>query len=967
MFLFLLCQLTTLISLSMELNNRSGFSSRGSVRDVNLYQMIRVLHSQKKGLHVCHINAQSLKPKLDELRLLFISSGVDILCVSETWFFPNVPDVAYKMDGYELFRGDRIGRVGGGVAVYLRDGLRGNIVCKSNANSSIDYLFLDVTCGLERLLLGVIYRPNKHLDISPIFNILQAISCSTPNIIISGDLNCNLLNTYASAQLIDSFKSIDLTPVNVSTATHFAYDPATLLDVFFVNHSSKIMCYSQLTAPGFSKHDLIYLTYDILIDPTDSVITYRDFKNIDYQSLRSDVIRIQWDEIYLIASVNQQVLFLENNIKSLFDKHVPLRRRTPISNSPPWLNRHLLDLMQERNIAYARWKRHKLPVLHNSYRSLRNLVVLRIRDEKRRHYEHLLNPETQTGKMLWQKLRKLGNGKQRSGAPADVDCNILNSQFVSVTVPSTQNYNYPWPNNQYSQANDNATSLNFTRLTDEDVVEALLSVKSNAIGLDEINPKFLKLLLPFLLKYITHIFNQILTTCDYPSSWKKAKIIPIPKSQNRINTEYRPIAILPFLSKAFEKAILKQMQAHLSNNNLLSSAQSGFRAKRSCKTALLLVVDDIRKGLDANSPTFLTLLDFSKAFDTVDYSLLCQKLLHRFRFSHQSVKLLHSYLTDRQQCVAVGNIMSSFLGVPAGVPQGSILGPILFSIYVNELPQLVKNSTVHMFADDVQLFMCCPLDMISSAIQLINEDLEVIQQWALKHNLSLNPSKSKTLCIYKHQLDTSTFPPILLGQSSIEYVHKAKNLGIIFNDTLTWTDHVAATIGKVYNGIRLLWSTQSSLPTKTKMLLVKSLLLPILLYGCEVFCHVDYNTRRKLNVIYNSLARYIFKKRFIDHISSYSLQIMGLTFDNLIKFRTLILLHGIMQTQQPEYLYNRLSFASSQRTAILIRPRFNCLQSERTFFVHATLLWNSLPIALRRTTNTSTFKNKLFKHLASDI
>lgn len=266
------------------------------------------------------------------------------------------------------------------------------------------------------------------------------------------------------------------------------------------------------------------------------------------------------------------------------------------------------------------------------------------------------------------------------------------------------------------------------------------------------------------------------------------------------------------------------MQAHLTSKHFLSPAQSGFRAKRSCKTALLLVVDDIRKAMDANSRTFLTLLDFSKAFDTVDHTILCDKLLYNFEFSPLAVKLMHSYLINREQCVAVGNQMSSFLGLAAGVPQGSILGPLLFSLYVNELPQLVKHCCVHMFADDVQLYLCCPLDRTSCAIDYINEDLEIIQRWALKHNLSLNPAKSKVLCIYKQKSDTSSFPPIKLGQSSIEYVHTARNLGIVFNDTLSWTDHATVTIGKVYNGLRLLWLTQSSVPIKTKMLLVKTLL-----------------------------------------------------------------------------------------------------------------------------------------------
>lgn len=942
--------------------NSSGFFE-GEV-DGNLFRMIRVLRSQKRGLHVCHINSQSLNPKLDEFRLLFTNSKVDVICISETWFSSDTDDCVYSVAGYQLFRADRIGRAGGGVAIYARSGINCKIVSKSNAHSTSDYLFVKISCGLECVLLGVIYRPNKTTDISPVIKILEGISCSTSEVIVCGDLNCNLLNTRTSAQLVESFESIDLKPVNLSTPTHFSHESSTLLDVYFISDVEKALLYSQLPAACFSKHDLIYLTYDLRIDEEQTIITYRDFKNLNYFNLRSDIANVQWEEMYCMPSANQQVAFLHHHLNTLFNQHVPLKNKVLQNRSPPWFNRSILEMIEKRNSAYIRWKRYRLAAHHSIYRSLRNLVVRSIKTAKRRYYENSLNPTNQSGKNLWDKLRKLGNGKQRARAPADVDCNLL-VQFVS--TPSIRSTNGEFLTFDHNVNEVNGQHFYFTRLTDEDVVEAVLSIKSNAIGLDEINPKFLKLLLPYILPYITHIFNCILTTCEYPRLWKQAKVIPIPKSQSRARPEYRPISILPFLSKVFEKAVIKQMHAYLTRNNLLSSAQSGFRAKRSCKTALLLVVDDIRKALDLNSLTFLTLLDFSKAFDTVDHSILCEKLLNNFGFSSLATKLLHSYLSGRQQCVVVGSQMSSFLEVFTGVPQGSILGPLLFSLYVNELPRLVKHCSVHMYADDVQLFLSCPLPSVASAVCDVNEDLNNIQQWALKNSLSLNPEKSKTLCIYKKVLDTSRFPLIKLGHSVIEYVHTARNLGLIFNETLTWTDHLTATIGKVYGGLRLLWSAQNFVPIKTKMLLVKTLLLPILLYGCEVFCKVDFNTNRKLNVIYNNFARYIFNIRYYDHISIYSKQIMGLSFGSLLQFRSLILLHEIMQSRQPEYLYNKLSFANSQRSVTLILPRFNCLVSERSFFVHVTLLWNSLPATLRRIENTNKFKTHLYKHLANDV
>lgn len=472
------------------------------------------------------------------------------------------------------------------------------------------------------------------------------------------------------------------------------------------------------------------------------------------------------------------------------------------------------------------------------------------------------------------------------------------------------------------------------------------------------------MLLPFILPYLTHLYNSILTTSEFPAEWKKAKIIPTPKNGNGNSVDYRPIAILPFLSKVFEKAVLRQMHKFLDINNLLNSAQSGFRSNRSCKTVLLYIVDEVRKAIDRKEVSLLTLLDFSKAFDTVDHSILCSKLKNHYRFSSTTTKLFQSYLTGRHQCVIIEENTSSLLPVRCGVPQGSILGPIFFVLYINDLPQTVRYSSIKMFADDVQILISSPLSELSQAISAMNDDLLQIQLWAQQNKLSLNPTKCKTLAIHRTKLDTTQLPDIRLGDTVINYVPTARNLGLVFNETLTWTDHVNATIGKVYAAIRVLWATQHFLSIKTKTLLAKSLLLPILLYGCEVYCNTDCNTKRKLNVIFNNITRYIYNLRRYDHVSQHSVKIFGCSFEKYLQFKASCLIHQVMRTSQPDYLYSKLEFPISQRSYALIQPRYSCLTSERTFFVYTTRQWNSLPIEIRRIENCRTFRISLLRHLS---
>lgn len=296
--------------------------------------------------------------------------------------------------------------------------------------------------------------------------------------------------------------------------------------------------------------------------------------SIDYSLLEVDASNIIREYIYYMSSSTEQVEFLNKNVVNLFQHHIPLKTKTPTLRRQPWFTHQIRTLMHQRDLFYNRWKRFRIDEFRHMYCSLRNKVVIEIRKTKSLYFSSRLSTSL-SGRQLWENLRNVGIGKANFKLPDDIDHFSLNRQFTSLpTAPRLKN-TVPSSTNQLPITS--GPSFGFRTVDCADVVESLLSIKSNAVGLDEVHPVFLKLILPILLPYVTHIFNTILTTGTYPSQWKLAKILPIPK--NAKCDDYRPISILQFLSKVFERILQKQMSVHLSNTNLLTPKQSGFRKK----------------------------------------------------------------------------------------------------------------------------------------------------------------------------------------------------------------------------------------------------------------------------------------------------------------------------------------------------------------------------------------------------
>jgi hypothetical protein len=912
-------------------------------------------------LRFCHFNPGSAVGHIDEINNVFNGIGMHFIGVSETWFKARHTNKMMGISGYRLLRADRTdGRRGGGVGLYVKNGISYRVLGKSTSDQPIDFLFVDLKMFGTRLLVGVIYCPPGINGIPYYGPVLDELVSLYPVQILMGDLNVDLLkDSVASRNLTDYFNSLSLSVLN-NTPTNFqSSNSPSLIDLFITNSSSLVNMFTQIDLPSCNTmHDLIYGSMKFpTSDPSkEQQFFFRDYSCIDACALRQDVESIDWSPLYTTANVDDQVGYFSAVVSGLFSRHVPLKRGRRAPRVNPWFNVHIQKAIIDRNIAFRTWRIERTDEIYNIYKFLRKQVHSLVREAKREYMSKFLNPNLPS-KTLWKNLDVLGIRKDEQ-APLHLSLDSLNSYFAKIS--SSRPIVCP------PRANLNS-GFTFSAVSTSDVFTAIFKIKSNAVGLDDIPIKFLRILINPLLQHITYIFNSSIVSAQFPTAWKNSKIIPIAKIADPLKPEdYRPISILPALSKALEMLMRDQMVDFLESTNAVDPFQSGFRTGHSTTTALLCITDDIYKYLDEGMFAILVLLDFSKAFDTVNHELLCYKLTNLFGFSSSATNYIKSYLSNRFQCVSSNEALSDYLPTVAGVPQGSILGPLLFSLFINDLCRVVHSSKYHAYADDFQIYDADNISNFSSCCERVNKNLEAISRWASDNGLLLNASKTKAMIICREQSRLPPSPPKLkLNGTPIEYSSKVLNLGLIVDNRFSWLPQASVVRNKVNFALSRLWHFADVTPLETRLKLVKSLILPKLLYCDVVYSQTFGEVTNELKKALNACARYIYNPPPRQSLSSYSRKILNINLEQNYDLRKCLMIFKLINSQEPAYLANRLQFGTSQRRRNIIVPRHNTTSRANSFFVQGVCRWNDIPSSIKMSPSLAAFRRSYLSFMRS--
>lgn len=550
----------------------------------------------------------------------------------------------------------------------------------------------------------------------------------------------------------------------------------------------------------------------------------------------------------------------------------------------------------------------------------------------------------------------------------------IRSEMSSVHLPD--------PNIDLTDAyNDNpiVEFSKFSLVTEDELARLLWATVSKSCELDPIPAPVLKKCFHVLLPIITKTVNLSLSNNVMPLSLKLAVLNPCLKKPSLDHEEFpnfRPISNLKVVSKAIEKTVASQFIEHIHQSNLDEIYQSAYKAYHSTETALVRVQNDVLLAIDNNQSVILLLLDLSAAFDTVDHRILISRLSNRFGLKGDALDWFRSYLSDRKQFVSVNGNHSTIHDLHFGIPQGSVLGPILFLCYTSPLADVIRKHgmSFHLYADDTQIYISFKSSMADEAhlaILKIEACIRDVDQWLSFNMLKMNRDKTELLVLNARHRPPSPVTSVLIYDEVIQPTPMARNIGVTFDSFMSMEQHVNATCKSAFYGLRNLSKIRRYISRQSAEVLVHAFVTSKLDFCNALFYGLPNHLIQKLQSVQNSAARLTTFSHKYDHITPILKELHWLPVKYRIEFKVLLLTFKCINKTAPAYLQDLIHqyvperYLRSGSKNYLETKHYN-LQTYgyRAFSVAAPILWNKLPDNIRVPgISVETFKNKLKTHL----
>ena len=876
-------------------------------------------------------------------------------------------------------------RHGGGVAMFISDNLESQVLlCGANNLELLVVSVYNSNNARQKVHIGLWYRPpDNSVALDNLHSILEDLDISAfSSFVLIGDFNVDFYNHQHPlfCKLLCILNSFVLTQV-VPTPTHTnSSGKATLIDLALLSSPSQLVECSVIPPLCNSDHDGINLILKwSRSNPSSGKVSKRSiwrYAHADFEKANRLLKAKDWTFLYNKPDIDQAWELWQQTFLEVMEECIP---KTTIykESSIPWMKKSIKLKIKKRNRVYKRAKQTGKVHLLQQYKKLRNDVVALLRKAKK---EYLRKSSTQGCKQFWKTVKYFRKSSHPSIPVLRSDSNEASSNVEKATLLNqilSCNFNYDIEplsvSNSYQFIADPSSPVSEDIVcTDGDVFCLLCAIDTTkASGPDGISGRMLKGTAESITPSLTHMFNMSIKAARVPTAWKISSVVPIPKTTDQTDnpSQYRPISLLSLVSKLLEKHIYKLLWKHLVEKGLISENQWGFTPGKSTVTALLSTFNSVYQFLEQGCDVALLFLDLRKAFDSVPHVPLLQHLKN-IGLDHHILQWVMSYLLNRKQYVVVEGASSDITSVVSGVPQGSVLGPLLFLTYLNSVNSLVltEGTQITMYADDILLVK--PIRGTEDYTYL-QKDITSITDCIQHLHLSMNVAKCKYIIATKKRQPDVPPAGLQLGGVIIEQVKQYRYLGVLVNEHISWSEHIKQLCSKVRKLIGMLYRQfYTWADTSTLITIYLTCIRPHLEYAAQLWDPYNKKDIELLESVQKFACKVCLKCWDMDYqnmlhcldippLSVRRRYLKLITMFNIVNGQSFFP-PGIFEPQSPSYNSRHRSSQNFCRP----RSRTNYLQS--SYVPSVIFAWNNLPVELKSLSSVSTFKDHLLYHMAHD-
>lgn len=929
------------------------------------------------------LNANGLISKRSIIELFINETKPLLIIIVESHVKEIDDDALIEMNGYNNVRCDSDSSHTGGVVMYIREDLSYEVILREV--KQFHWWILGLKLYIESELIGTfagVYRSpspdSKKGEFIERFSAImeELLDLSQKDCTIGGDFNIDWLKEgdYYLNKMKSCIRGAGLKQV-VLEATRVSKDSKTLIDLVITDNVN--MKCNVLVKPRISDHYII--SAQGIFNSSTKKGKFLIRGKVDYDQV-TELLKNKMGncEHSSAISIENEYVEMRDNILTAIQKS-----KKPdiwVNSRPcPWFSVEIKQAMNQRDTDFSIFLIMKevgvgVDEAWEKYKHSRNNFVNSWREAKRKYYEDSIKTLKDEPKKLWKHLKTLYKVKNKEMKyvvfddeyvfNADQVANRLNDFFVNSIqdivdlIPVTNEYE------MVSKVRNVALS-EFEEITSSKLEKIVKKLKDTK-GPDEISSESLKKLWPVIDEKVTSIVKGSLDQRKLPKKLKTSVVVPIAKVKGSAKcSELRPINTLPIVEKLTESVVHETLMKYITENELLTECQSGFREQHSTETALQLVIEDWMRALNRGEGVVAVFLDYRRAFETINRDLLLRKLSTMYKIGGAVYEWLQDYLKDRFQKVRFNKSLSMEKKVIHGVPQGSKLGPLLFILYINDLSDIVKQCKIHMFADDTLIYFSGRREL--DTVNQLNEELQSVSEWLVKNSLSVNVGKTKCMAMgtpsFVEELETRQH--VSLMNTNLEWVRKYKYLGVMIDNRLNFKEHADYINGKMAKKVNILCKLRKVLSKSGKQMLFKLILMPHVRYCSTILSMVNKTDIAVLQRTLNKGLRAVLNKRRTENVNN-MLQEMGyLTIEKEIKRDVLTFIYRLENKLLPSYL-SKLVMKNSEVHKYETRQadKFHIGQSitgkgKKTVFNNGIIMYNALTDDVKQSVTVAQFRKRV--------